>query len=331
MKRTAGFQVAAICDRDPARINAAREKHKDSVRYFSDTKDLIAAKCCDGVTVIVPHNVHAATAVPLLEAGLHVISEKPFAVTPQECDQMIAAAKKSGVVLSVYHSRHWDRDIVAMRQVIEAGIIGEVFAIEHNMCGYGRPGQWWRSSKEVSGGLLYDMGAHGFEKAFQLVPKMKRVCTGPDQFHDEPCNRKARLTGHFVKRLWFDTTSEDHARATVLFDSGIELTVTQSAIMTAGKPCWIVSGTEGSLVLKDYCGPEMELKKVVNGQVRTAAVPTADKGTDWQLFYRNYMEHLQSGVPLVITPGLAKAAIQCIHGCEQASKEGRVVEVEFEF
>ena len=108
--------------------------------------------------------------VPLLEAGLHAISEKPFAITPQECDQMIDAAKASGVALSVYHSRHWDADMWTIRELVQSGAIGEVFSIEHNMCGYGRPPQWWRANKAVSGGLSYDMGAHGFEKILQIVP-----------------------------------------------------------------------------------------------------------------------------------------------------------------
>ena len=72
------------------------------------------------------------------------------------------------------------------------------------------------------------------------------------------------------------------------------------------------------------------LKQYVNNQIRTTMVPYVE-GLSWQSFYRNFADHLASGVPLVITPELAKATIQCIHGCETASKENRAVEVEFDF
>ena len=316
---TSGMEVVAICDKDPARLEAAKEQQGEDKQYFLDTKDLIKSGCCEGVTVILPHCYHAPVTVPLLEAGLHAISEKPFAITPDECDQMINAAKASGVVLSAYHNRHWDGDIWTLRQVVETGAIGEVFSIEHNMCGYGRPGQQWRTHKPISGGLLYDMGAHGFEKIFQLVPKF-------DLWGDE-INRKAVLFGNFLKKVWWDTTCEDYARAYVKFDTGLEAVLTQSNISAAGKPGWIVSGTKGSLMWTDE---GLQLKQYVKGAIRTSIVPPATE-LGWQSYYRNFADHMHAGVPLIITPQLAKSVIQCVHGCEMASKASKSIEVDFEF
>jgi len=316
---TFGMELRAVCDKDPARIEIAKQNYGKDLQYFTDVKDLIAGGCCDGVTTIVPHNVHAEVALPLLEAGLHVISEKPFAITPEECDRMIAAARASGVALSVYHNRHWDEDIWSIRNLVEEGLIGEVFSIEHNMCNYSRPDQSWRSHKPVSGGILYDMGAHGFEKMLQLVPRYDG--------DGKPINRKALLFGNFMKKVWWDTTNEDFARAYVKFDTGLEMMLTQSDISTAPKPSFVVSGTAGSI---QTCPEDIEIKQVRGGQIRTIRAPYA-KGLSWQSYYRNFADHVLAGVPLIITPELAKATIQCIYGCEVAARENRLVEVEFDF
>lgn len=320
LERTSGMDLAAVCDTDPARIEAAKEAHGDGIQYFLDSKDLIESGSCDGVTVILPHNLHAPVTLPILKAGLHAISEKPFAITPDECDRMIQAARDSGAVLSVYHNRHWDEDIVTLRGIVESGAIGEVFSIEHNMCGYNRPGQSWRAHKPISGGLLYDMGAHGFEKALQLVPTF-------DPWNVEPRNRKAVLFGNFMKKVWWDTTSEDYCRAYVKFDSGLEVLLTQSNISSADRPGWIVSGTKGSCVSTD---DGFELKQFENGALRSTIVPYVTE-VNWHYFYRNFADHIHAGAPLIITPGLAKATIQCIHGCELAAQEGKLITAEFNY
>ena len=319
VKATPQMELVAVCDPNPDRLAIARKEQGEALAYAADGRELIEGKLCDGVTVIVPHHLHAEVALPFLEAGLHVISEKPFAITPEECDRMIAASRKTGAVLSVYHQRHWDGDMWTIRQIVESGAIGEVFSIEHNILYYGGHGQGWRADKRISGGLLYDFGSHGFEKIFQLVPKADAA--------GGPINRRAVLFGNFLKKVWHDGTNEDHARAYVKFDTALEAEMTQSRISTAGKPRWVVCGTKGSCV---YTGGAIEVKQYVNGAFRTTTVPEV-KGLNYLNYYRNFADHVYSGVPLIITPGLAKAVIQCIHGCEIASRENRLVEVAFDF
>lgn len=319
INETDGLVVTAVCDQNPARLKAAQKDFGKDVKFFSDTKKLIASNVCDGVSVAVPHNIHTQVCLPFLEEGLHVVCEKPFAITPEECDQMIQAAQDTDVMLTVYQSRHWDADMWTIREIVESGAIGEVFAIEHHSRGYDRPGQWWRSDKAVSGGLLYDMGAHAFEKSFQIIPRTDSS--------GQPINRRAYLFGNFMKKVWHDVTNEDYCRAYVKFDTGLEIMVTQSSISTADLPYWVISGTKGSCMSADG---GIEVKSYVNGAVQTNLVPMV-KGLTWQSFYRNVADHLHLNIPLVITPQLAKALIQCIHGCELAARENRLVEVEFDF
>jgi len=147
---TPGLELAAVCDRDPARLDAALEEQGD-IATFADAEDMARSGQIDLGVVILPHALHAWGIETLLQAGVHVITEKPFAVTVAECDRVIAVAQEKGVMLSVYHNRHWDPDVLTLLHVIESGRIGEVYSMECNMVGYGRPGQAWRSHKPISG------------------------------------------------------------------------------------------------------------------------------------------------------------------------------------
>ncbi|MCC7263273.1 MAG: ThuA domain-containing protein [Candidatus Latescibacteria bacterium] len=323
--KTHGFTLAAVCDQDPRRLEAAKQEQGEQIATFTDSGELIKSGLIDLAIVIVPHVYHAPVARPFLEAGIHVITEKPFTVHVSEAEELIALAKQKGVMISVYHNRHWDPDIVSLRQIIETGVIGELYSIECNMTGYGYPGQAWRSQKEISGGMLYDMGAHQFEKILQLVPQQdgqgKRI------------NKKATLYGNFLKRVWHSVSNEDFCRAYVRFDSGLEAQLLQSNIHASPRPLWTVQGTKGSVVMDGWDGSATvsvpgEDGRITTSQAPSQQVPSVQNKDRWGGYYKNAADHLLAGLPLIITGEWAKGPIQCIEGCETAARENRLVEIE---
>ncbi len=320
---TRGFELAAICDRDPARLEAAREEQGDHVPMFLDSADMVEAGLIDLAIVIVPHAYHAPVAKPLLEAGLHVITEKPFTVRVSEADELIALAKQNGAMISVYHNRHWDPDIISLKEIIDRGDIGEVYSIESALVGYGLPGQAWRSHKAVSGGAMYDWGTHNFEKILQLVPRFDG--------QGNRINKRATLYGNYMKRVWHSSTNEDYCRAYVRFDSGIEAQFMTSSIHASRRPMWTVQGTGGSIVMEGGDGSGTVTMASADGRHRVVEVKPYTRGHNWQGFYKNVADHLLAGLPLAITGEWAKGPIQLIEGCETASKENRLVEIEFDF
>ena len=322
IKQTYGFKLNAVCDTDPERLKAAKEEQGDHIATFPDAKEMASSGLIDLGIVIVPHVYHSPVARILLESGLHVITEKPFVVHVEEADELIALAKEKGVMLSVYHNAHWEPDILTALDALESGAIGDVYSIECNMVSYGPPGQQWRSHKEISGGLLYDMGAHQFEKVLQMVPWEDR--------RGKAINRKATLYGNFLKRMWYSSTNEDYCRAYVKFDSGLEAQLIQSNLCTAHKPLWTILGTLGSIVIDGWNSDAIVTSVLPDGRKEVKTYPQL-KGGGWQGYYKNAADHLLSDLPLLITPEWAKATIQCIEGCEIASRENRLVEVEFDF
>ncbi len=321
IRATTGLALTAVCDKDPARLEAAKEELEGGFETFTDVKEMAESGLIDAGVAIVPHHVHFPVAKTLLEAGLHCITEKPFVITVEEADELITLANERGLMLSVYHSRHWDADIWTLRQIVDSGVIGDVFSIEVNACGYRRPRHQWRAVKKFSGGLLYDMGAHYFEKIFSLVPRFNAK--------GEPINRKAKLFGNFTKKVWWDVTNEDFCRAYVKFDGGVEAQVMQSTCYAAARPAWCIAGTKGGIVMATPQSPAEVTTVGEDGRVSTTTVPLVE-GLTWRNFYKNIADHLLAGMPLIITPGLARATIQCIRGCEIAAKENRIVEVEFD-
>src|SRR5258708_39083054 len=114
-----------------------------------------------GVVVVGPPRVaHAGSVIAALAAGKHVVCEKPFALRVDEVDRMTDEAAASDRVLTVYQSRRWDPDYVAMRDVIRSGGIGEPFYMESFIGGYSHPCDYCRSHEPISAGTIYNSGSH---------------------------------------------------------------------------------------------------------------------------------------------------------------------------
>ena len=292
---TAGLSVAAVCDvSDERRQAAAREL---SVRTHARVEDLLDDPEVGLVIVGTPPSIHADAVVAALEAGKHVVCEKPFAIHVRDVDRMIDTATARDRVLTVYQGRRWDPDYLALREVVRSGRIGEAFYMESFIGGYSHPCDYWHSHEPISGGTIYDWGSHYFDWILQLIPGSVRV-----------------ISANAHKRVWHDVTNADQVRVDLTFAGGEQATFLQSDIAASMKPKWYVLGTRGSVV----------------GEWQTEAVPAdfparvkvfrpADGGSHEELlhlaprddhgFYRNLADHLAWGEPLAVKPQEARRAV----------------------
>jgi scyllo-inositol 2-dehydrogenase (NADP+) len=305
MNAAPGLKGVAACDLDAARMKAAKEDFPD-IRTYTRVEDLLADKDVGLVTLITPHNTHADLAIQCLNAGKNVITEKPMCITLEEADAMIAAGKKAGKMVSVFHNRRWDGDHLAMEEVIDKGLIGDVFRIEACAGGWGHPGHWWRSVKAISGGHFYDWGAHFLYWMLNLV-KDKKLKT---------------VDGYFQKRVWMDVTNEDEVQAVIRFDDGAVGSIQMSSIARVGLPRWRILGTKGAI--EDNGGGKFKLFTEVEGIRAEAEVRYKD--TDWAAYYRNIAEHLLQGAELEVTAEKGRRVIQIIDLAERSSKAGKTME-----
>ncbi|HUS57933.1 MAG TPA: ThuA domain-containing protein [Planctomycetota bacterium] len=301
--KEAGMEYVAVCDVDRARL-AEAERDFPGIKTYDDPDKLAADPDVDLVVVITPHNSHAPLSIKCLKAGKHVVTEKPFCITVNEANQMIDAANKAGVMLSVFHNRRWDGDFMTIREVIEKGIIGDVFHLEAYFGGYGHPGTWWRSDKQISGGAFYDWGAHFVDWVLNLMPyKMESI------------------TGFFHKRVWFAVSNEDHCQAIIRFEGGRVADIQHSSIARAGKPRFRILGTKGAIV--DSWGGSFKVYTDVEG-VNTEMEVKYREG-QWKEYWRNVADHLMGGDPLVVTAEQARRVIAVIETAEKSSAAGKTL------
>lgn len=167
-------ELYAVCDMNEQRAQAFAEENGVS-KIYTDYEEVLKDEQIDFVELLVPHHLHCKMTVQACEAGKHVSVQKPMALSLEECDIMIEAAKKAGVKLKVYENFVFYPPYVKAKELIEKGEIGEPLTIRikmnagNNKHGWAvDPATWaWRMEESKSGGgeLVFDDGNHKFSIA----------------------------------------------------------------------------------------------------------------------------------------------------------------------
>jgi len=309
MTSTEGIECVAICDIDKTRTEAAKEDFP-GVNTYNSVEALLNEEDFDHVTVVLPHNFHAPIAIQCLKAGKSVIVEKPMCISIAEATEMINTAKENNVMVTVYHNRRWDSDYWTLKEIVESGIIGDVFHVEMWGGGYGRPNpDWWRSNKKISGGAMYDWGAHYLDWLLNVM-------------HGKMVN----ITGFYhPNRVWKDITNEDHVEAIIRFDDDSVANVQMSSIAKVGKPRWRVLGEYGAIIpTKDAFTVYSEKEGFPKEQ------EIKFKGRPGPSYYENIVAHLQNGEELIVKPEEARRVIAVMELSEKSSKSQQAEPVPYE-
>ena len=312
--KRAGMVPTVVADLDAGRLEIAKEEFP-GIQTYTSIPEMLKKSDVDIVTIITPHNTHAKLAVQCMNAGRHVVVEKPFAITTAECDKMIATAEKKKVLLSTYHNRHWDGCILHALKQIKKGRIGDIVRIEAHMGAWRQPGDWWRSSRSISGGVLYDWGVHLVEYSLQLIDSEIQEVSG---FGTE---------GFWsAKNRWGKDTNEDEAAAIVRFASGAYLNLRISSIDSNPKAGQLeITGTKGTYIFE---GNTWELITPKKGSTVRETGKNPD-GESWR-FYQNIADHLMKGEKLIITPQWARRPVHIIDLAVRSAKAGKAVAAKYE-
>ena len=123
---TPEVELVACADLRKDRREWAKENLPKTVQVFDSGEKLIASGCCEAVLIAVPHPSHPALAVDALEHGMHVLCEKPIAVSTQEAKAMVEAAEKSGKVFALMFNQRTNGLYKRLKQLMDSGELGAI-------------------------------------------------------------------------------------------------------------------------------------------------------------------------------------------------------------
>lgn len=325
---TDGLSFVAAVDSSKDRLAVARAEFPE-IRTYSDSGELALDDAVDVAVVATPPAQHAALAIALLEAGKHVVVEKPMCLSVSEADRMLAAAAANDRVLTVHQSRRWDPDYLALRRAVESGLLGEVFNIETFVGGFEHPCRAWHSEESVSGGAVYDWGSHHIDWIVRLYDSLP-----------------SRLVVTSHKRVWHDVTNADQVTLAMYWADGREATFRQSDLAAVRRPKFYVQGTKGTIEghyrpvgfesvepgrgyrqqSMHHAEAPVSLRILTHqgeyGLVESQLPPVVEQ--DWG-FHRNLADHLLLGEPLAVPAEQSRAVVAVLEAAQRVGNHGSAV------
>ena len=210
-------ELVAICDVDEERLNAVGEEEGIPALY-TETRRMFREADLDGVSIAVPNKFHAPLTIDALKNGLHVLCEKPMAMTVREAERMNAAAEKADRNLMINFSFRFTEASYALKQQVDAGVVGDIYfgrSVWHRRRGMPKFGGWFGDKALSGGGPLIDLGVHRLDLALWLMGYPEPVAVSGSAY-----NVIAREKAKKEKKTF---TVEDLACGIVKFANGATL------------------------------------------------------------------------------------------------------------
>ncbi len=162
-------ELAGLWTQPDKTLSEAKSIHPGTP-LFATPEEMIASPDVDAVVIGLPNSFHHSLALKAIEAGKHILVEKPMAMTLEESLEMASLAQKRGVALMVAHMWRFDREVRAVRELVASGQLGDIvktksYGIHENW----GPAGWFVQKKLAGGGALIDMGVHAIDTTRYLL------------------------------------------------------------------------------------------------------------------------------------------------------------------
>lgn len=300
-----------------------------SVTSYSTPEELLKDERIELVIVNTPNYTHYDYVKIALQAGKHVVVEKPFTTTVEEADELMALANKTGKKLSVYHNRRWDSDCRTIRRVLDQHLLGDIREAEFHFDRYSEvlsP----KLHKEIPGpgtGIVYDLGSHLIDQALQSFGSPQAV------FGDIFALRPVSKVDDYMEIL--------------LYYHGFRVRIRGSYQVRETLPAFVVHGSKGSFIKpkgdlqeaklqagekpdvpgwgEEAPGTEGLLHTDINGTVVREPVPS-EKG-NYGEYYELLYQSIRHDAPLPVNASEAREVIDIIQKAYQSNKEGKIIEL----
>lgn len=321
------FELYKIVERSK---ELSKERYPDAtiVRSF---EELIKDPAIELIVVNTPDSTHYEYARLALEAGKHVIVEKPFTSTTEEGEELIALAAEKGLMLSVYQNRRWDADFQTIQEIISKGLLGRLVEYESTFARYRnfiKP-DTWKETGESGGGLTYNLGSHLIDQAIRLFGMPEAV------FADIATMRTdGKVDDYFMIRFLRPSLAPD-----------VRVTLKASYLMREAEPRFVLHGTLGSFVKH---GVDKQEAALLHGEMPDQPHWGEETEEEWGLihteidgkeicrkypgisgnyggFYQNIYQHLRLGESLQTGARDILDVIRVIEAAYRSQQEGKVI------
>jgi scyllo-inositol 2-dehydrogenase (NADP+) len=300
IRAVAGLRLAAILQRTG---NTAAQVYPDA-RIVRTLDELLAIDSIQLIAISTPNQTHYPLAKFCLEAGRHVVVDKPFTTTVTEATELLQLAKQQNRVLSVYHNRRFDADFQALRQTIAADTLGRIIRFESTYDRFRpapKPGAW-REKLGPGSGILFDLAPHLLDQSMTLLGTPEAIAA----------DVRSERTG---------LSTDDAFDIFLHYPQGARVLLRATMMSAVPRPRLVVLGEKGSYLKREFDPLEPtlrngeipsgqswvvekpenygELTLIENGNSTTRKIPSVG---DWREFYANIRDAILHKAPLLITP-----------------------------
>jgi predicted dehydrogenase len=314
-----GCVLAGVVTRSPGRRVEVANAHP-GVPVFDSVADLIESGV-DAITVCTPAATHTAVTDEVVQRGIPVVCDKPFALNAEAARHTVELAERAGVVITAYQNRRWDSDLLTVRRLLDAGELGEVRRFESAF-------ERWAPDPEppaAGGGLLRDFGSHLVDQALHLFGTVHQVYAETHELEPEleddfqlvlvhSSGMRSRLSG-----AWRQGAPAPRIRVT-----GSEGSFVTSAAMDGQEGALIAGRTPAGDGVDWGREPETAWGILGRGNERRA-IPS-ERGR-WDLFYEQFASAVWGEGPAPVDPWDAVATATVLDAARRSAAEGRSVDV----
>ena len=319
------IRLCGIYDIDPERTTAAEAA---GLFTYQSLDALLADKEVEAITVAVPNHLHRDICIRAMEAGKHVICEKPVAMNSLQLQELIDTANHCGVLFTVHQNRRWDEDFLAVKKLWDENTLGRIFRLESRVHGSrGIPGDW-RNQKQFGGGMVMDWGVHLLDQILLMIPmSIESVYAQLSYVTNENC--------------------DDGFTVQLRFRNGPDVEVQVGTSNFASLPRWYVLGENGSAVIDDFKSQgytimvsDWENRDAVPvvtaaGLTKTMAPRTDDTiqrfdlpkvHSDVRDFYRNICDVIRNGATQLVTHQQVMRVMKLMEAIFESAKTNSVIQ-----
>jgi predicted dehydrogenase len=274
-----GTNVLTVFDSRLERANEFAQKHVCEVEESFDA--MLRRDDLDGVVIAVPNDKHAQFAIDALQAGKHVLLEKPMAMSLAQCDAIVEARNQSSKVLQMGFVCRFAPAAMKAKEIIESGTLGDIHHVQATLLrqrGIPGLGGWFTTKEKSGGGCLIDIGVHLIDLVMYLTSKQNPVRV------QGKCTQAFSIASYAYEEMWstpvedgtFDVEDRVRAMVTDKSETTFQFDVAWATHLPehAMNDGLLIEGTDGSLVV-DLWSDEILCGYSQNGTPKTKRVSVA--------------------------------------------------------